>query len=396
MRSRPSLRWIGIVVALGIQGGSAKAQEPAGKAKEERPQDRTPGRGAFTPPLISPEVFPDRRVTFRLRAPNAKEVTVSGEWGGGARAMTSDESGTWTVTVGPIDADIYGYSFSVDGFQTLDPGNPAIKPMRSPRTSTLEVPGDPPRLHEFQDVNHGTVRVHEYRSRSLDRKRGLYIYTPPGYDQDPGARYPVLYLFHGSGDNEATWTAFGRAHLITDNLLARGKAKPLVIVMPDGHAAPSRPSGVPAEGRSRNVVAFERDLLDDVMPFVEANYRVRSDPASRAIAGLSMGGGQSLTIGLNHPDQFAWVGGFSAAVFDPERSIAPALANPTGTDSKLRLVWIACGKDDRLIENARQFSAVLKEKGIRHEFQTTEGGHSWPVWRRYLEEFVPLLFVEKP
>jgi enterochelin esterase family protein len=387
---------IGIVVALGILAGSANAQEPAAKSKDERTQDRAPGRGPGTPPLISPEVSPDRHVTFRLRAPNAKEVTVSGEWGGGARPMTRDEDGTWTVVVGPIDADLYGYSFSVDGFQTLDPANPAVKPMRSPRTSILEVPGDPPRLHEFQEVKHGTVRVHEYRSRSLDRRRGLHVYTPPGYDQDPAARYPVLYLFHGSGDNEATWTAFGRAQNITDNLLARGKAKPMIIVMPDGHAAPPRPPGGSTEGRSRNVVAFERDLLEDVMPFVEANYRVRPDPDSRAIAGLSMGGGQSLTIGLNHADLFAWVGGFSAAVFEPERSLAAALANPSSTDSKLRLVWIACGKDDRLIENARQFTAVLKEKGIHHEFHATEGGHSWPVWRRYLEEFVPLLFVEKP
>jgi enterochelin esterase-like enzyme len=170
--------------------------------------------------------------------------------------------------------------------------------------------------------------------------------------------------------------------------------------MPDGHAAPPRSPGAPAaaaaEGRSRNAVAFERDLLEDVMPFVEANYRVRSDPASRAIAGLSMGGGQSLTVGLNHPERFAWVGGFSAAVFEPKTAIAAALADPKATDSALRLVWIACGKDDRLVENARQFSAALEEDGIRHEFHTTEGGHSWPVWRRYLEAFVPLLFVEKP
>jgi enterochelin esterase family protein len=310
--------------------------------------------------------------------------------------MTRDEQGTWAVTVGPLDADLYGYSFSVDGFQTLDPGNPAVKPMRSPRTSILEIPGDPPSLHEFQDVPHGTVRVHAYRSQSLGKRRGLYVYTPPGYDKDPGARYPVLYLLHGSGDNEATWSVFGRAQWITDNLLAQGKAKPLVIVMPDGHAAPPRAPGASVEGRSRNASAFERDLLEDVIPFVEANYRLRDDQESRAIAGLSMGGGQSLTIGLNHADRFASVGGFSAAVFDPENALAAALADPKGTDSALRLVWIACGKDDRLIENARQFTGILREKGIRHEFQTTEGGHSWPVWRRYLEEFLQRLFVDKP
>jgi len=183
-------------------------------------------------------VAPDRRVTFRLRAPNAKEVNVSGEWGGGPTAMTRDENGAWSVTVGPLDANIYGYSFNLDGFQMLAPANPAIKPMRSPRTSILEVPGDPPRIHEYQDVLHGTVRVHEYRSKALGKRRGLYVYTPPGYDEDRVGRYPVLYLFHGSGDNEATWTTFGHAHVILDNLLAAGKAKPMIVVMPDGHAAP--------------------------------------------------------------------------------------------------------------------------------------------------------------
>jgi len=377
MRREHSRFWIGIVAAfgLGITAGPARAQAPA---------------------AASPVVNPDRSVVFTLLAPKAKEVTVSGEWGGGATALTRDESGMWKATVGPLKGDLYGYSFSVDGFQTLDPLNPAVKPMRSPRTSILEVPGDPPRLHEFQDVPHGTVRVHEYRSRSLGKRRALHVYTPPGYDDDPGRRYPVLYLLHGSGDNDATWTVFGRAHLITDNLLAQGKAKPMVIVMPDGHAAPPQPRGGPAEGRSRNSAAFERDLLEDVMPFVEANYRVRSDPASRAIAGLSMGGGQALTIGLNHTDRFAWVGGYSAAVSDPSTALSVALADPKATDKALRLVWIACGKDDRLIENARRFTAALQDSGIRHEFQATEGNHSWPVWRRYLAEFAPRLFVDEP
>jgi enterochelin esterase family protein len=372
------------------------AQEPAGKAKDERPA----GRPAFAAPLVSPEVSSDGHVTFRVRAAGAKEVTVSGEWGGGSRPMTRSDDGVWSVTVGPLAAGIYGYSFAVDGFQTLDPGNPGVKPMRSPRTSILEIPGDPPRLDEFQDVPHGTVRVHQYRSRSLGRLRELYVYTPPGYDRDVQARFPVLYLFHGSGDNDATWTVFGRAHLITDNLLAQGKAKPMVIVMPDGHAMPPQPrapgTSGPGAGMSRNIAAFERDLLEDVMPLVEANYRVRNDPTSRAIAGLSMGGGQSLVIGLNHPERFAWVGGFSAAVADPATSISAALADPKATERAVRLVWIACGKDDRLIENARRFSAALDEKGIRHEFQATEGNHSWPVWRRYLAEFVPRLFVEAP
>jgi enterochelin esterase family protein len=391
------------LLGLGMVALAARAQEPAEKAKaqEKAKADRPPGRPGFAPPLVSPEVQPDGRVTFRLRALDAKAVTVSGEWGGGAKPLARDDDGIWTVTLGPLKPDIYGYSFSVDGFQTLDPGNAWVKPMRSPRTSLVEVPADPPRLQEFQDVPHGTVRIHEYRSRSLGRLRRLHVYTPPGYDADTTTRYPVLYLFHGSGDNDATWTTCGRAHVIIDNLLAQRKAQPMVVVMPDGHAAPPQPRtagtpGGPGGGVSRNVVAFERDLLEDVMPLVESSYRVRSDAAHRAIAGLSMGGGQSLTIGLNHPQTFAWIGGFSSAVFEPETTLSAALADPKATDRALRLVWIACGKDDRLIENGRRFSEALKEHGIRHEFIATEGNHSWPVWRRYLGEFAPLLFVEAP
>jgi enterochelin esterase family protein len=332
------------------------------------------------------------------------------------------------VTVGPLAADLYGYSFVIDGFSTLDPGNSAAKPSRSLRTSILEIPGSPPRLHEFQDVPHGTVRIHEYRSRALNRRRGLNVYTPPGYEQDPAVRYPVLYLLHGAGDNEATWSVFGHAHLILDNLLAQRKITPMIVVMPDGHAASfgpppaaapgrvagtasgqppgdgsSRPagpagrgSGGPGAGMARNVEAFERDLLGDIIPFVEGNYRVRPEPASRAIAGLSMGGGQALAIGLNHVDRFGWVGGFSSAVFNPETALGSALKDPKATDAALAVIWIACGKNDFLIENNKQLDSLLREKSIHHEFLITEGNHSWPVWRRYLAEFAPLLFVEKP
>ncbi|HVR87412.1 MAG TPA: alpha/beta hydrolase-fold protein [Planctomycetota bacterium] len=339
--------------------------------------------------VVSPEVKADRTVTFRLRAPKASEVLLNGEWKGGARlAMTKDDQGLWSVTVGPLEADLYGYSFSVDGMTVTDPSNPVLKPMRSPRTSVVDVPGDPPRLHEYQNVPHGTVRLHEYASKTLGGRRPLRVYTPPGYDQDPAARYPVLYLFHGSGDNEATWTSFGHAHLIADNLIAQGKARAMIIVMPDGHAV------VGPEARAKNVEMFGKDLLEDVLPFVEANYRTKAERESRAIVGLSMGGGQSLTVGLCHLELFAWVGGFSSAVSNPEASVAPALSDPAATNSKLRLLWIACGKDDGLVKNAQALSEVLTRKEIRHELQITDGNHSWPVWRKYLGEFLPRLFGE--
>jgi enterochelin esterase-like enzyme len=341
-------------------------------------------------PVVSPEVKADRTVTFRLRAPKAAEVLLNGEWkGGGKLAMTKDEQGVWSVTVGPLEADLYGYSYAVDGLTLTDPSNPVLKPMRSPRTSVVDIPGDPPRLHEYQDVPHGTVRLHEYASKALGRRRPLRVYTPPGYDQDPAARFPVLYLFHGSGDNEATWTSFGHAHLIADNLLAQGKARAMIIVMTDGHAV------VGPEARAKNVEMFGRDLLEDVLPFVEANYRTRADRESRAIVGLSMGGGQSLTVGLNHLDLFAWVGGFSAAISAPEVTVASALSDPAATNSKLRLLWVACGKDDGLVKNAQALSEVLTKNEIKHELLITDGNHSWPVWRKYLGEFMPLLYAER-
>ena len=358
-------------------------------------QTPSTNRPAFTPPPNSPEVQADRTVTFRVRAPKATEVTVSGEWPGGAKAMTKGDNDVWSVTVGPLEPDIYGYSFSVDGFRALDPMNPGVKPMRSPTTSILEIPGNPPRIWEFQDVPHGAVRLHDYQSKALGRLRHLRVYTPPDYDRG-SRRYPVLYLFHGSGDNEATWTAFGHAQWILDNLIAAGKAKPMIVVMTDGHAYSPQFTGMPTTNMiSRNITDFERDLVEDVLPFVEANYRVRKDAAGRAIAGLSMGGGQSLTIGLNHLERFGWVGGFSSFVRDPETAVGKALANPQATNQKLKLLWIACGKDDRLMENSRQFVEVLKKSGVRCDFHETEGNHSWPVWRRYLADFAPLLFQER-
>lgn len=362
-----------------------------GAPQEARPVAPPAVRPAAPPPVVSPEVGPDRRVTFRLRAPQAREVSVGGEWAGGNKAapMTKDEGGVWSVTIGPIAPDLYGYGFTVDGVGMLDPSNTVMKPMRANRTSVLDVPADKPTVQDFQDVPHGAVHVHAYRSKAVGAVRSLHVYTPPGYDIDTRTTYyPVLYLFHGSGDNDATWTALGRAHFILDNLIAQGKAKPMVIVMTDGHAAPNTP-----EARGRNTELFSRDLLSDVMPFVEQNYRVRKDRLSRAIVGLSMGGGQSLAIGLNHPELFAWVGGMSSAVNAPEQTFATALGDAKATNAKYKLLWIGIGKDDFLLKANQQFDELLTARGVKHTFRLTDGNHSWPVWRRYLAEFAPLLFT---
>jgi enterochelin esterase family protein len=362
-----------------------------GRPQESRPATPQSARPATPPNIISPEIHADRRVTFRLVAPKAREVSVSGEWTGGNQAapMTKDEGGVWSVTIGPIAPDLYGYGFTVDGVGMLDPSNTQMKPMRSNRTSILDVPFDKPSLYDFQDVPHGAVHVHTYRSKAAGATRRLHVYTPPGYDHDATARFPALYLFHGSGDNDATWTALGRAHFILDNLIAQGKAKPMIVVMTDGHAVPNTP-----EARGRNTEVFSRDLLGDVMPLVEASYRVKNDRLSRAVIGLSMGGGQSLTIGLNHPELFAWVGGMSSAINAPEQTLAAALGDAKATNAKYKLVWLGIGKDDFLLKANQQFDELLTARGVKHTFRLTEGNHGWPVWRRYLVEFAPLLFTQ--
>jgi enterochelin esterase family protein len=344
---------------------------------------------------VSPVVNPDRTVTFRVRAPNATNVTVSGEWPG-AKAMTKDDSGNWSVTVGPLAPELYSYSFSIDGFQTLDPGNPVVKPGRSPRTSIVEVPGNPPLIHEFNAaIAHGTVREHWYQSKSLGVRRSLHVYTPPGYDRSRND-VPVMYLLHGSGDNDRTWTALGRANVILDNLIAAKKARPMIVAMTDGHAYVAPPGINPTNAavRGRATRDFERDLIEDVMPFVEASYRTINKRESRAIIGLSMGGGQSLTVGLNHLDRFAWVGGMSASA-PTEDALASVLVDPKATNKKLKLLWIAIGKDDFLLSRNKPLDELLTSKGIEHTFKITDGAHSWPVWRKYLAEFAPMVFQGK-
>ena len=359
----------------------------AGLDSIAQPATNTAARPQRPPPLRSPEISADRQVTFRMRAAKATEVVVAGQWPDGRAPLTKGDNDVWSVTVGPVAPGVWEYSFQVDGLSMIDPANPAIKPMREPRTSILHLPGDPPAAHDFQDVPHGVVRQHTYRSKSLDRLRELVVYTPPGYEKSR-TRFPTLYLQHGNGDNQATWTTHGKAHWILDNLIAQGRAKPMLIVMMDGHAAPP---GDPTNRFTNNTVAFEHDLLADVIPFVEANYRVKTTAAGRALAGLSMGGGQALTVGLNHADSFAWVGGFSSGVPASE-TVAAALEAKAGLNRKLKLLWIACGKDDFLLQRNEEFIARLREKNVKHQWELTPGNHSWPVWRTYLAEFAPKLF----
>jgi len=345
-------------------------------------------------PVISQEVHADRTVTFQYSAANAREVSVSGDWGKGG-PLSKDDAGLWTLTVGPLEPNLYSYNFTVDGKQVLDPLNNRFKPSRVGAANAFTVPGDQPAVWDRRaDISHGVVHLHDYDAKALGTVRRLRIYTPPGYDSAHDTRFPVLYLFHGSGDNESTWTEFGRAQVILDNLIAAGKVKPMLVVMPDGHTAPPAPRNSPRtpEARAKNLTDFEHDLLSEVIPLTDSLYRTRPDRESRAIIGLSMGGNQSLIIGLNHLELFAWVGGMSSAVREPETQIAPFLKGAASANDKLRLLWFACGKDDRLLQDNQRLDTLLSEKQVKHSFVETPGAHSWPVWRRHLAEFAPMLF----
>lgn len=337
-----------------------------------------------------PQVHANRQVTFYLRAADAQRVLLEANFLAEPEPMLKDAEGLWSVTVEPLAPEIYEYNFKVDGLAIADPMNPFVKVWRRSARSMVLVPGDPPMFYEEQDVPHGTVRIHRYPSKSLDTTRGLYVYTPPPYETSGQLKYPVLYLLHGSGDTEDAWTIVGRANAVMDNALAAGRARPMIIVMPYGHT----PSITSDRSQPRNWRSFEADLIGDVIPFVEHNYRVHSDSEHRAIAGLSMGGGQSLRIGLGHPEMFGWVVAFSSSTPTGEELDA-LLAKPETLNQSLRLLWIGCGRKDFLFEANQRFLAALEAKAIKHTAHITDGAHEWRLWRYYLNEVLPLLFDAK-
>jgi enterochelin esterase family protein len=307
-----------------------------------------------------------------------------------------DHTGVWSATVGPLEPDIYSYTYEVNGATVTDPRNPDVKVWLQ-SNSMVTVPGAPARTWEVQDVPHGVVHHHTYQSRALGQSRELYVYTPPGYS--PASRsLPVIYLKHGFGDGPSAWTDVGRAHVIADNLIAQKKAVPAIIVTPYGHVRSPRFARAPS-AMTGNDEGVERELVEDVIPMIEATYRASKRPADRAIIGLSMGGGQALATGLARLDRFQWIAAFSSATPTPRQGTTlaillkerfPALA--TESPRKLKLLWIGCGKEDFLVKRNEAFVAALKEAGIAHTWRLTEGAHDWTVWRRYLEEVMPLLF----
>ena len=348
---------------------------------------------AQAPVVVSPEVS-NRTMTLRYLAPNAREVTANGELDGRPHPMTRGANGVWTVSIGPLAPDIYTYAFNVDGAVALDPQNTNTKLGYGQfgAVSVVEVPGDVAQFYDAKPVPHGEVRIRPYESKTLGLSRTMWVYTPPGYDK--GKDYPVLYLLHGAGDVESGWVLIGRANLILDNLIAAGKAKPMVVVMPYGRPYQDVYLGPMANPRPADPNAFANDLLKDVIPFVEKQYRVSAKADDRAIAGLSMGGGQTLQIGLSHMDMFHYIGAFSAAGSggNVEETYKEAFADPAVTNKKLKLFYIACGKTDNLFAGAQNLSDTLEKRQIRHKFAPSEEGHVWRNWRDYLADFTPQLF----
>jgi enterochelin esterase-like enzyme len=344
------------------------------------------------PPIVSPEILSDGRVTFRLNAPKADEVTLTGEFLDGPRSFAKGADGIWTVTVGPIAPEVYHYNFSIDGVRTIDPANAQLKTgsTASTITSVLEIRHASPAFYDAQPVPHGEIRTHWYHSKSLDATRRLTVYTPPGYDKHRSTRYPVLYLFHGANADENAWYRLGRANLILDNLLATGgKTQPFIVVMPFGYGVP--PGGPQAD----NTAKFGKDLIEDVIPYIDDSYRTISDRTSRAIVGLSMGGGQALSIGLNNIDLFSYVGGFSSGLGNAAnypKTYAKLVANADDANKRLKLLWIGCGREDGQFGQSKSLSDFLTANGVKHTFRETDGAHTWMVWRRYLHEISPLLF----
>lgn len=344
--------------------------------------------------IVSPEVHPDRTVTFRVRAPKASEVTLYGDWMpvGKPAPMTKGEDGIWSITTQPLEANGHLYWFNLDGLAIADPVNPIIKLRQRTSASLVEVPAASPSAWDLRDVPHGSVVTEWKKSAVLNRTERIVVYLPPGY-QKGSTKYPVLYLVHGSGDVPESWTGAGHANFILDNLIADGKAKPMIVVMPAGHAVPFGAGRGPGAGNNNEL--FEQYLTKEVIPSIDATYRVAPGAKNRALAGLSMGGGHTIYTGFSHPELFSALGIFSPGLpRDFDTHFKDVLANAKEFNARVPLVWISCGDEDTTVRYPRikEWSESLDKSGIHEKFTTYHGAHTWPVWRMSLAEFAPLLF----
>ena len=354
------------------------------------------------PPRVTTTANPDSTLTFHYADPAAKEVKLSTDASLTPIPLRKDEAtGVWSATTPVLPPEIYSYSFSADGLHRLDPGNPRVTANLRGLANMIELPSATPQPWDAAAVPHGTVHHHTYTTAVVlglkDNQSDFYVYTPPGYDPNAKTHYPVLYLLHGWSDDASGWTAVGQAPYILDSLLAAGKIKPMIVVMPLGYGDMSfvlgkdqwdDPSAV-----NHNTDLYAKALLTEVLPRVESAYNVSKKRDDRAIAGLSMGGLESLTVGLHHPELFAWVGGFSSGLAQPDVE-----GNFAGVDPKsanLKLLWIACGTSDHLLDPNRRFITFLQSKNMPVTPVETPGQHTWLVWRDNLIHFTPLLFQSR-
>jgi len=419
------LAWAAILVGLLI----APAMMPLDRSIPAAPaavvvQAQAPARGAAPAPgpvVVSPDVRPDRRVTFRILAPDAQKVElrspgdIPGVGGRGVAPpqLTKNAEGIWESTFGPLPAGAYRYVFAVNGVPVVDSRNPMTSQTNTTVYSLAVVPGSD--LFDTKNVPHGAVASVHYHSTALGGIRRMHVYTPPGYEVSR-ERYPVLYLLHGAGDVDESWSSVGRAGFILDNLIAANKAKPMLVVMPAGHVngAGAALGGVVPDAAAQGNPGvgtgpdpFANDFLTDVLPYVEKNYRVLTDRPNRAIAGLSMGGNQTLNISIPHLDKFAYIGVFSSGIITGARGAAPTdgapfaeawekqhLAELDNAANKrgLGLMWFSTGKEDFLIDTTRKTVELLKKHGFKPVFLESEGAHTWLNWRDYLSAFAPQLF----
>ncbi len=334
------------------------------------------------PSVSSPDVHPDNTVTFRYYSQTAQKVWVSGEFSREVQPMQKDTSGVWSVIVGPIKPDLYPYSFWVDSVQLADPSNTLIFANERFKRSIVDIPGNQPLVHSLQHVPHGKINYRYYESGTLGTTRQVLVYTPPGFDPESGKQYPVLYLIHGGSDTEETWTKVGRANLIADNLVAQGKAVPMIIVMPYGNV---RPKPMPD---------FTTDVMNDIIPFVEANYPVLKDSKSRAVAGFSVGGGQALNIGLTHSDRFAYICSYApyTATEEFQKNFSNWTPDADKINNQLKLFTISVGTEDFLYDSVQKNIAMFEDKKVKVKSYIVPGGHTWMNCKQYLATTLQAIF----
>jgi len=366
-------------------------------------QEGRGGRGAAPPPVKSPEVSVDGRVTVRLRAPNAQKVAATGLTpdsgpGGAPVAMTKDAGGVWSLTTEPLPPDIYTYSFNIDGVSVPDRANVVPRFLRytdSVGMSMVEVPGSPANPWDVRPVPHGSITHTQYNSRAVGAERDYYVYTPPGYDPKRKNPYPVIFLLHGLTEEASAWFTVGKANVIADNYIAEGKLKSVVMVAPLGYGTTEDINRLYGDKplQLSHLARYTDALLNEIMPRVETDYNVSRQQRDRAIAGLSMGGAETMSIGLNHPERFAYVGGFSPALVMLDTDLAkayPALSSKM--NGQYKLVNFSCGTEDGLISGSTALKEYLDGKGVKSEFVRMPGRHVWPVFRRSFAAFALRLF----